>query len=57
MNLWKLHKLCPSWRHHVRRTWNFQVFTPHWFCRWCPLVTFRNCGRAYRRTMGWERCR
>jgi hypothetical protein len=48
----KPHKLCPSWRYHVKRTWNFQApFRVHWFCRWCPLRQFNGVGRAWRRTV------
>ena len=49
MKLRHLHKyLCPAWWYHVRRSWNFQSFTPHWFCRWCPITQFLQAGTAYR---------
>ena len=51
MKPWKFYKLCPAWRYHVKRSWNFQTWTRHWFCRYCPLIQFMSCGKAYRLTV------
>ena len=55
MILTRLHTLCPMWRWHRDRTWNFlPIYRFHWFCKRCPLKQFNGVGRAYRITIGEE---
>lgn len=49
-----IYKRCPFWYMHRRALWNFQKIQTYKFCKYCPLMEFKDTGRAYRRAIGRE---